>query len=349
MENFYLIKILFLSSLASIFTILWAPILINFLYKHKLGKKIRDDGTTPIYTSMHKYKSGTPTMGGILIWLTVLVFAFLFYYLSKFFPFDIFKQLNFLSRSQTWLPLAFLISTAIIGLIDDIMGVKEIGYKKRGIKFLDKLIIYTIIGAIGAIWFYYKLGWDMLHIPFFGNFQIGILYIPIFISVVIGTAFAVNQTDGLDGLAGGSLLTAFISYIVISFSLGKYDLAAFCSVISGALMAFLWFNIKPARFIMGDTGAFSLGSTLAIIALLTNTIFILPFIGFIFVIEALSTIIQIGSKKLRNGKKVFVSSPIHHHLEAKGWPESKIVMRSWIISELVAMIGLVIFLLDKNI
>lgn len=349
MENFYLIKILLLSSLASIFTILWTPILTKFLYKYKLGKKIRDDGTTPIYTSMHKYKSGTPTMGGILIWMTTLIFAFLFYYLSKFSSFDIFKQLNFLSRSQTWLPLAFLISTAIIGLIDDIMGVKEIGYKKRGIKFLDKLAIYTIIGLVGATWFYYKLGWDLLHIPFLGNFQIGILYIPIFISVVIGTAFAVNQTDGLDGLAGGSLLTAFVSYIIISFALGKYDLAAFCSIISGALMAFLWFNIKPARFIMGDTGAFSLGSTLAIIALLTNTIFILPFIGFIFVIEALSTIIQIGSKKLRKGKKVFISSPIHHHLEAKGWTESKIVMRSWIISELVAMIGLVIFLLDKNI
>jgi phospho-N-acetylmuramoyl-pentapeptide-transferase len=163
----------------------------------------------------------------------------------------------------------------------------------------------------------------------------------------VGTAFSVNQTDGLDGLAGGTLLVAFASYVMIAFATGRYDLAAFCGVIVGALTAFLWFNINPARFIMGDTGSISLGVTLAIVALYTNTAFILPFLGFIFVVEALSTIIQIFSKKFRKGKKVFLSSPIHHHFEVYGWSEPKIVMRFWLISGIVAAIGLIIFLLDK--
>jgi phospho-N-acetylmuramoyl-pentapeptide-transferase len=134
---------------------------------------------------------------------------------------------------------------------------------------------------------------------------------------------------------------------MIAFATGRYDLAAFCGVIVGALTAFLWFNINPARFIMGDTGSISLGVTLAIVALYTNTAFILPFLGFIFVVEALSTIIQIFSKKFRKGKKVFLSSPIHHHFEVYGWSEPKIVMRFWLISGIVAAIGLIIFLLDK--
>lgn len=349
MFDFYIAKILLLTTVAFIFAMVWTPLLTNFLYKHKLGKQIRDDGTTPIFTKMHAHKAGTPTMGGLLIWVTVLIFSVLFFYLAKFLPGEFFKNLNFLSRSQTLLPLGCLVASALIGLADDFLDVRKMGHKNRGIKFSHKLILYAIIALIGACWFYFKLDWDVAHIPFLGNFSLGWYYILFFIAVVVGTAFAVNQTDGLDGLAGGTLLISFASYGIILFATQKYDLASFCGVIVGALLAFLWFNINPARFFMGDTGSISLGITLAIVALYTNTVFILPFLGFIFVIEAFSSIIQLTSKKLRAGKKIFLSSPIHHHLEALGWPESKIVMRFWVIAGVSAVVGLIIFLLDKNL
>jgi len=349
MEDFYVIRILFFTALAFIFTILWTPLLTHFLYKYKIGKQIRDDGSTPLFTKLHAHKSGTPTMGGLLIWVTVLVFSLVFFYLAKFLPWEIFKQLNFLSRAQTLLPLGCLVASALVGLADDYLDVRKMGYKKRGIKFSHKLLIYALIALVGAWWFYFKLDWSVIHIPFVGFIELNLWYIPFFIFVVIGTAFSVNQTDGLDGLAGGTLLSAFASYAVIAFATGKYDLAAFCGVITGALLAFLWFNINPARFIMGDTGSISLGVTLALVALYTNTAFILPFLGLVFVIEALSTIIQILSKKFRNGKKVFLSAPIHHHLEAKGWTEPKIVMRFWLLSGVSSVIGLIIFLLDKTL
>ena len=348
MNEFYIIKILLLTTLAFIFTIAWTPLLTHILFKYKLGKQIRNDGSTPIFSKLHQHKSGTPTMGGLLIWVTVMVFCLVFYYLSLLLPFDLLKNLNFLSRSQTLLPLGCLVASALVGLVDDYLDVRRRGYKNRGIKFSHKLAIYAIIAMVGASWFYFKLEWDLIHIPFLGDFNIGFFYWLFFIAVVVGTAFSVNQTDGLDGLAGGTLLIAFASYAVISFATGKYDLGVFCGVIVGALLAFLWFNINPARFIMGDTGSISLGVTLALVALYTNTVFILPFLGFIFVIEALSTILQIMSKKLRSGKKIFLSSPIHHHFEAKGWSEPKVVMRFWLLSGVSAVIGLVIFLLDKT-
>ncbi|MCK4553840.1 phospho-N-acetylmuramoyl-pentapeptide-transferase [Candidatus Parcubacteria bacterium] len=349
MIDFYIIKILFLTTLAFIFTVAWTPLLTHFLYKYKLGKQIRNNGKTPLFTKMHAHKSGTPTMGGLLIWLTVLIFCLLFYYLAKFLPWDIFQSLNFLSRSQTLLPLGVLVATALVGLIDDWLDVRGKGISAGGgLKVKHRLLIYTAIALVGAWWFYFKLDWDLFHLPFVGNFELGWPYILIFVFVIVATAFSVNETDGLDGLAGGILLTCFGAYGVIAFSLGKYDLAAFCGVIAGALLAFLWFNINPARFYMGDTGAMSLGVTLGVIAMLTNSALILPIIGFIFVLESSSVIIQVLSKKLRNGKKVFLSAPIHHHFEARGWPEPKIVMRFWVIAGVTAVIGLVVFLLDKT-
>jgi phospho-N-acetylmuramoyl-pentapeptide-transferase len=201
--------------------------------------------------------------------------------------------------------------------------------------------------VVGAWWFYAKLGWDVLHVPFLGSFNIGWWYVPIFIFTIVATSFSVNEIDGLDGLAGGTLLSAFAAYGAIAFLQGRYDLATLCGVIAGALLAFLWFNINPARFFMGDTGAMSLGVTLGIVALLTNTVFLLPIIGLLFVIESLSVIIQITSKRLR-GKKVFLSAPIHHHLEAIGWPEPKIVMRFWVISAVTGVAGVIIALLDRT-
>lgn len=344
-----IIKILFLTTLAFVFTILWTPLLSNFLYKYKLGKKIRNSGDTPIFSKLHAHKSGTPTMGGVLIWGTTFVFILFFYYLYKFFPNNFTSALNFLSQKETLLPLGALVASALIGLVDDWLDVRGRGvFGGGGFKMRHRLIIYALIALIGALWFYFKLDWTTIHLPFLGYFQIGWWYIPVFILVIVATSFSVNETDGLDGLAGGTLLIAFGSYAIISFAMGRYDLAAFCGVIIGALLAFLWFNIPPARFYMGDTGSMSLGVTLGIIALLTNNVMLLPLIGFIFVVESLSVIIQILSRKIRK-KKVFLSAPIHHHFQAQGWSESKIVMRFWLISAVVAVIGLLIFLADKTL
>ena len=345
---FPIIKILTITAVAFIIALFSTPILSHFLYKYKLGKKIRNEGTTPIYTSLHKKKEGTPTMGGILIWSSVAFLAVAILFLTKWLgPDSIFSDFNFLTRKQTLLPLGILLFAALIGLIDDLIGVFKIGPEGRGLRMRQRLIIFTIIAVIGAYWFYFKLDWDLIHIPFIGDFNIGWWYVPIFIFVIVATAFSTNETDGLDGLAGGVLLVAFSSYAVISFSQGRIELATFCGAIAGALLAFLWFNINPARFFMGDTGSMSLGVTLGVIAMLTNSLFFLPFIGFILIIESLSVIIQLISKKIRH-KKVFLSAPIHHHFEAKGWPETKVTMRFWIISSVVAFIGLILFFIDKN-
>ena len=343
---FPIIKILIISALSFIVAIFATPVLTHFLYKYRLGKKIRNEGTTPIYTSLHKGKEGTPTMGGILIWVVVAVIAVGILLLTKVFgPNTIFSDYNFLTRSQTLLPLGILLFAAVIGMSDDLLGIFHFGRAGRGLRMRERIFIFTLIAMVGALWFYFKLDWDLIHIPFVGDFNIGWWYIPIFVFVVVATAFSTNQTDGLDGLAGGVLLTAFSSYAVISYAQGRTELAVFCGAIVGALLAFLWFNIHPARFFMGDTGSMSLGVTLGVIAMLTNSLFFLPFIGFILVIESLTTIIQILSKKIRH-KKVFLSAPIHHHFEAKGWPETKVTMRFWIVSGVVAVIGLILFFID---
>jgi phospho-N-acetylmuramoyl-pentapeptide-transferase len=244
--------------------------------------------------------------------------------------------------------LGALILAALIGLVDDFFNVKKIGPQGGGLKMRHKLLLYLGIAIVGALWFYFKLDWDLLHIPFIGDFQIGWWYVPIFILVIVATSFSMNETDGLDGLAAGIAGTNFLTLGAIAFLQGRYDLAAFCGVIIGTLLAFLWFNIPPARFFMGDTGSMALGVTLGIVAMLTNTVIILPILAIVLVIESLSVIIQVLSKKIRH-KKVFLSAPWHHHLEAIGWPESKIVMRLWVISLVASVVSLIIFLVDIHV
>ncbi len=346
MLEFQIVRILLLSTLAFVFAILCTPLLTHFLYKYKLGKKIRSSGNTPIFTRLHAHKAGTPTMGGILIWATVLIFIVVFSFLADILAWDIFKELNFFSRAETLLPLGALMASALIGLFDDYLDVKGKGvFGGGGLKMKHRLLIYALIALVGALWFYFKLDWSVFHIPLVGSFEISWWYIPVFMFIIVATSFSVNETDGLDGLAGGGLLIAFASYGIISFTLGRFDLAVFCGVIIGALLAFLWFNIPPARFYMGDTGAMSMGVTLGVIAMLTNSALLLPLIGFIFMIESLSVILQLISKKIRK-RKIFHSSPIHHHFQAIGWPEAKIVMRFWVISAVAAAVGLMIFLID---
>ena len=337
------IKVLFLSALAFVVAIAWTPALTHVLYKYKLGKSIRDEGA-PIYNKLHKNKAGTPVMGGVLIWGTVLILALLFFFLSEFSGNPILDKLNFLTRAETLLPLGALVATALVGLADDLLNVFKIGPKGGGMRMIYRLVLYTLVAVFGAWWFYYKLDWDVIHVPGVGDFNISWWYIPLFIVVLVATSFSVNEADGLDGLAGGILLTCFGAYAVIAFMQGKIELAAFCAVIVGALLAFLWFNIYPARFFMGDTGAMSLGTTLGIVAMLTNTVLVLPLIALPLVIESVSVLIQIPYKKL-TGKKIFLSTPIHHHFEAKGWPETKVTMRFWIIAIVSAALGMMVGLI----
>lgn len=341
---FEAIKILTLTSVSFLVAIIWMPILLRLLLKYKMGKTIRDDGSTPIFSKLHAGKAGTPTMGGILVWVTTAFLAAFFYYAPRFIA--TLSPWNFLTRSQTFLPLGTLVFSAIVGFIDDLFNVKRMGSKHGGLKMWDRLILYTLIAIVGAWWFFYKLDWDVIHVPFSHDYNIGFWYIPLFIFIIVATAFSVNETDGLDGLAGGTLMTSFVAYGVIAYTQGKYDLTAFCGIIAGALLAFLWFNIYPAKFFMGDTGAMSLGVTLGVVAMLTNSVLLLPIIGIVFVIESASVLIQTVSKKIRH-KKVFFSTPIHHHFEAKGWSEPTIVMRFWVISSIGATIGLIVSFLDK--
>jgi phospho-N-acetylmuramoyl-pentapeptide-transferase len=345
-EVFNLAKILGFASVAFIFAFILTPLLTKFLYKYKLGKQIRTEGA-PVFAKMHAKKAGTPTMGGILIWGTVLVITLFFWFLAQATNNSFLDKLNFLTRAQTLLPLGALVISGLVGIFDDILGVKKIGPKGGGLSMLQRIIIYLLVALGGAWWFYFKLDFDLIHVPGIGDFNIGWWYIPIFIFIIVASSFSANETDGIDGLAGGVLGIAFGSMAVISYVQGRIDLAIFCGLICGALLAFLWFNIYPARFFMGDTGSMSLGVTLGVICMLTNSIFILPFIAFILVVESGSVILQMFSKKIFH-KKLFHSTPIHHHFEARGWPESKVTMRFWIVGAVVAAIGLVIGLIGQG-
>lgn len=331
-------KPLGISAAAFIVSVLFMPVLIRLLRQYKMGKSIRDAASAPVMAALHQAKAGTPSMGGIAIWATVFVIVL------ALVP----TPLNFLSRSQTYLPLGLMAAAAFIGLIDDYLNVRRIGGGKGGgLRERERLISYGLIAAIGAWWFFTKLDWHVLHVPFVGTYDIGFWYIPFFLLVIVSTSHSVNVTDGLDGLAGGTLLATFAAYAIIAWSQGRYDLATLCGAIIGALLGFLWFNINPADVFMGDTGAMSLGTTLGVVALMTNEPLLLPLIGLPFVLESLSVIIQILSKKFRNGKKVFKSAPVHHHLQAIGWSEPRIVMRFWMISFVLAGAGAVIGLIDK--
>jgi len=332
--------------------ILLTPFLTHYLYKHKMwkkkaGKTDLDGKDTPIFNGLHKDKEvGTPRMGGIIIWASVLVTVLIFYFLAVFLPGETTTKFNFLSRNQTWLPLFTLLVASIIGLIDDLMQIR--GTDKLipgGLSFSKRLLMVVGIGLIGGWWFFDRLDFTTLNIPFGGELFLGIWIIPVFIFVMIAL-FSSSVIDGLDGLAGGILAIIFASYSVIAFFQNKIDLATFCAVLTGAILAFLWFNIPPARFYMSETGILGLTTTLTVIAFLTDSVFILPIIALPLIATSLSVIIQLTSKRLRNGKKVLQVAPLHHHFEAIGWPAYKVVMRYWIISIIAAIIGLILVIIS---
>jgi phospho-N-acetylmuramoyl-pentapeptide-transferase len=268
------------------------------------------------------------------------------------------EHLNFLSRSQTWLPLATLVWACAVGFVDDLLQViatpthaffrtfwATIGkYVGGGLSLKYRFGAVAFIGLVGAWWFFYKLGWDTVFVPGLGDVFIAWLMIPFFIIVMLAT-YSGGVIDGIDGLAGGTFASIFTAYGVIAFTQGQVDLTAFCFAIVGAILAFLWFNIPPARFYMGETGTMGLTATLTVVAFLTDSVAVLPVIGILLVAESGSVILQLISKKLRRGKKIFLAAPFHHHLEAMGWEKAQITMRFWIIGIVAAFIGVAIRLL----
>lgn len=349
---FLAVKMVSLFIFAFAVAIILAPILIKFLYKYKTWKKKPREETfggekTPIFTKLHGAKEvSTPRMGGILIWVSVLIVTAIPFLADKFFPGSLVARLNFVSRSQTWLPLFTLISASVLGLIDDLLVIQNKGkYIGGGMRLKVRLGLILLIALAGAWWFHYKLGWSTIYLPFYGNIMIDGWYLLLFVIVVMAT-FSSGIVDGLDGLSAGVLLPIFAAFGVIAYTKGLYDLSAFITVLLGALFTYLWFNVHPAKFYMGETGIMGLTVTLAVIAFLTNSVFFLPIIGLVLVIESASVIIQLFSKKFL-GRKVFLSAPIHHHFEAIGWPETQVTMRFWIISAVFSLLGLVIFFISK--
>lgn len=349
-----IIKIIVPTTLSFFVGIAITPTITNFLYKHKMWKKkvkdtSVDGGSTPIFNQLHAHKEiGTPRLGGTVIWLSTFIVGGLIWMLARITDFDIFQKIEFISRNQTWIPFWALLIGAFVGIIDDILEIK--GWGKRlagGLPLKIRLLLVAFIGLFVGSWFFLKLDVTAIGIPFYGPLEVGWFLIPIYILTML-IIYSGGVIDGLDGLSGGVFTSIFAAYGIYAFSLGQYDLAAFCGLLVGSILAFLWFNIPPARFYMSETGSMALTVTVSILAFMTDNLVqgfglgILPIISALLIITAASSFIQVLSKKLRGGKKVFLIAPIHHHFEAIGWPAYKVTMRYWILSVIFAALGLLI-------
>ena len=338
-----LVRTLLIGFLGFSGAMLVTPIYTHYAYQFEWWKKQRTASLTgeqaSVFKKLHakKHRRNIPTMAGLIMLFVVTVVTI---------------SLNW-SREQTYLPLTAFLGAGVVGLIDDVINLK--GANRSGIAGLSsriKLLLITAVATVGGFYFYSKLGYESVFIPFIDGgteLFIGPLLIPLFALVVVATANAVNITDGLDGLAGGLATFAYGSYAAIAFLQGNYGIASFCTAVVGALLSYIWFNIYPARFFMGDVGSFALGTGLGVVAMLTDTIVLLPIIGAVFVFETLTVILQVTSKKLRNGKKIFRSTPIHHHFEAIGWPETKVTMRFWVIGQVAGVLGVVLAIVGGHI
>lgn len=333
-----LLEVSLLALVGFMLTMALTPVYTFFAYRFQWWKKQRSDATTgealQIFTELHKkkFERRIPTMAGIVLVVSIIIVTVL---------------LN-LNREQTWLPLAALVGGAVVGFIDDLVNIKGKGKGAAGLRSGLKFSMITVVALVGAWFFYDKLGVSAVQVPFYGAIDIGWAIIPFFVLAVVSTGNAVNISDGLDGLAGGLLATSYGAFAFIAMMQGSFALAGFCFTILGVLLAYIWFNIYPARFFMGDTGSFALGTALGVVSMLTNSILLLPIIGLVFVAEAGSSLIQILSKKIRH-KKIFLSAPIHHHLEAIGWPETKVTMRFWVIGVVCASVGLLLALAGGHV
>lgn len=323
--------ILFLSFFAFCFAMLLTPIYTNIAYKYKLWKRSRTHSTTGEaleVISKLRIKRKVPLMAGVVALIAISVTTLLFN----------------LDRGQTWLPLAALLGGGAVGLIDDIINIKGRGGNVAGLRAPIKFGMISIVATLAALFFYFKLDYTSILLPIVGDVELGLLLIPLFILVVVSTSNAVNISDGMDGLAGGLLMSSYTAFGVIAALQGNFGIAGFCMTVVGALLAYLWFNIPPARFFMGDVGSFAYGTSLGVVAMLTDTLFLLPIIAFIFVAEAGSSLIQIMSKRLFH-RRVFIAAPIHHHFEAKDWPKTKVTMRFWVLGQVCAVLGVTLALI----
>lgn len=323
---------------AFLLAMLLTPIYTHLAYKHKFWKKQRMTSTTgenlAVFNVLHadKFKRNIPTMAGMIGIVAIVAITLGFN----------------LDRAQTWLPLAALIGGGLVGLLDDIINLRGAGTGVAGLRSNIKFAMITVLAFALGWWFFHNLGVDAIHLPFIGTISIGWLIVPLFTLAVVATSNAVNISDGLDGLAGGLLVISFGSFGIIALLQEQVLLSGFCFTVVGALLSYLWFNIYPARFFMGDVGSFAFGTSLGVVAMMTNTLFLLPLIGIIFVIEAGSSLIQIVSKKFFH-RKVFISAPVHHHLEATGWPETKVTMRFWVIACVAGFFGILLALAGGHI
>ena len=315
-----------------LFSMILTPFYTHFAYKYKFWKKQKqttvDGKALPVMTKLHahKFQHVFPTMAGLIGVVAVTAVTWIFN----------------LDRGQTWLPLVGFLGGALVGVIDDVINIFGSGRGAAGLRGPVKFLLITAVGIALGWFFAVKLGWTAMFIPFFGDFEVGIVgMILIFAFAVVATSNAVNITDGLDGLSGGLAMLAYAAYGVIALFQGNMLLFGFCLTVVGWLLSYIWFNVPPARFMMGDTGSFALGAGLGVVSMMTNAFLLLPIIGLPFVIEAGSSLIQLFSKKVLH-RKVFISAPLHHHLEAKGWGEAKIVMRFWIIAGVCAIFGIFI-------
>ncbi len=319
-----------LLALASfLFSMMLTPIYTHFAYKYHFWKKQKkttvDGKDLPVMTKLHahKFKHTFPTMAGLIGIIAITIVTWIFN----------------LDRGQTWLPLVGFLGGSFVGVIDDSINIFGSGRGAAGLRGPVKFVLITIVGLALGWFFAFKLGWTSILVPFVGNIEIGaIAMVFVFAFAVVATSNAVNITDGLDGLSGGLAMMSYGAFGVIALLQGNVLLFGFCMTVVGWLLSYIWFNVPPARFMMGDTGSFALGAGLGVVAMMTNSFLLLPIIGLVFVIETSSSLIQLFSKKFFH-HKVFISAPLHHHLEAKGWGEAKIVMRFWIVAGVCAIIG----------
>ncbi len=338
LQTSQLVEIFFLAFLGFAVSILVTPLYTTLAYKYSWWKKPRTTDVTgkkaTVLAKLHgeKHRRLIPTMAGIIILVSVLAVTSLFN----------------LAREETWLPLAAFFGAGMIGLVDDIINIRGNGAGVAGLPSKLKLLLTIFIALLAGLYFYVKLDVTSIYVPGLDTpFEIGWLIVPLFVLVVVSTTNAVNITDGLDGLAGGLAAIAFGNYAIIAFLEGRFGVAGFCMTMVGVLLSYTWFNIFPARFFMGDSGSYALGTALGVVAMITDTVLLLPIIGAVFVVEAASSALQILSKKMRNGKKIFKIAPLHHHFEASGWPETKVTMRFWVLGQVSGVIGIMIFLLGN--
>lgn len=330
------------------------PTISNQLYKRQVWKKKAGKGAgyggggTPIFDELHKEKdTNTPRMGGIVIWASVGITALLFTLAEVIHPGDTVVALNFLSREQTWLPLVAFAMGALVGFVDDLLVVTDTGtHFAGGLPLTHRMAVVAGTAAFIGWWFYVKLEVSTISLFYAEPVSLGWLFVPVFVFVAI-CVYMSSVIDGIDGLSGGVFMSIFAGYTGVALLQGQYDIAALCAVIVGGIMAFLWFNIPPARFYMTETGIMALTMSLAVVAFMTDIlgdgigVSVLPIIGFLLLVTVAANTIQILSKKIR-GKKVFLVAPLHHHFEALGWPAYKVTMRYWIISIACAILGVII-------